>query len=535
MMIMNKKRYTVLLFIASGLLAALASCDRSHYDLKMASDSGIYLTIRDVKSIYQGQDIKLGKDIDKIYGTVISDAASGNIPRGYLVIQQGPAGIAIALKDSSGKMSFVPGDSVTVNIEGASLIKENGNMMISGPSLSDVTKLGKGSPIKPTPVLLEALVNHFDTYNETLIKVAAADIVPTPAAEETYSGSKGLSDGSTGPGQIHLYTFPGSALADSLALSNASYTGIAMYGNAPASTDSLEKQLWLRNYSDISNTSIPLTSDIIITGIMADPRGSDEKVKGNVTNYSTGVTIVHKGGYEYIQLMALKDIDFSKTPYSVVVCTNGAATSKGWAEGGKTTFKFNLTQGSATQGTFFYVGSAAKVIAGYWPDGLSTDISGANWIRAIQVDLGNTSKVAGDGFGNSTTGLLSNSGPADGVAVFKGTEVTGSTVPVDAVFFNSPVGAALNGGNGYLIPASSDLYSAVNKKTGAKQPLFGEGTNTFVVEGGTGGDDSQFMQMGGVLSQNGWIVTRHPTIEVLNRTSPLSAIEDGGGVTFFRK
>jgi hypothetical protein len=76
MMIMNKKRYTVLLFIASGLLAALASCDRSHYDLKMASDSGIYLTIRDVKRIYQGQDIKLCKDIDKIYVTVISDAAS---------------------------------------------------------------------------------------------------------------------------------------------------------------------------------------------------------------------------------------------------------------------------------------------------------------------------------------------------------------------------------------------------------------------------------------------------------------------------
>jgi hypothetical protein len=38
--------------------------------------------------------------------------------------------------------------------------------------------------------------------------------------------------------------------------------------------------------------------------------------------------------FEYVEFRVSKNIDFSVTPYSVVVCNNGTATSAGWISGG---------------------------------------------------------------------------------------------------------------------------------------------------------------------------------------------------------
>jgi len=230
--------------------------------------------------------------------------------------------------------------------------------------------------------------------------------------------------------------------------------------------------------------------------------------------------------------MALEDIDFSETPYSVVTCNNGTATENGWAEGGTRTFKFDLTEGFAAKGTFFYVGSPSKVICAYWEEGLSTDISDANWIRTIAVQSAQADSITGDGFGLQNSSFLGNSSPADGIAVFSGTEVTPTTVPLDAIFFNPPAGAALNGSNGYLIP-KSDLYNPENPETGEPQPLFGEGSNTAAVVGA--GEDNHFAILGGVISDDGWIIPRNPSTLILSRTSQLEDIESGPGVTVYKK
>src|SRR5699024_9139477 len=239
-----------------------------------------------------------------------------------------------------------------------------------------------------------------------------------------------------------------------------------------------------------------------------------------------------------MQFMALKDIDFSVTPYSVVVARDGVyrVTPAGWAEGGSTTFKFNLTKGTVEKGSFFYVGSASKVIAGYWPKGKSTDISDANWIRALEIQLGDSDATAGDGFGRSTTALLANTSLAVGLAVFEGTEITSTSVPIDAVFYNEPDESfPLDLDNSYLIPEQSDLFNAVNSETGENQPYYGIGTNNFVVSEKVAGDESNWIKMGGIVSSDNWLEKRNPSRVKLNRTSKLSDIEDASGVTFFRK
>jgi len=253
-------------------------------------------------------------------------------------------------------------------------------------------------------------------------------------------------------------------------------------------------------------------AQIIITGMMIDPVGGD-------------------GGYEYIQLMATEDIDFSVTPYALVRCVNtgtlGSVTADGWAAGGVRTFKFDLTKGKAAKGSFFYVGGEKKRIVGYWQKNQSTDISEkaenianrGNWIRAIKYKGAADGTVVGDGFGEKTDGLLPN-GSANpvGIGVFAGTGVTGASVPIDAVFVAtaSPISAtsliaSYNAalGVGYLVP-ENDLYTLKKSK------YFGDGGNTdaFLYPSAKGvgleKDSGQFLMLGGIYNsaKKKWYVSR---------------------------
>jgi hypothetical protein len=189
-------------------------------------------------------------------------------------------------------------------------------------------------------------------------------------------------------------------------------------------------------------------SQIAISGYMANPGGTDAP-------------------YEYVQLIATENIDFSVTPYTVVWLNNGSATANGWVEGGTKSYSFVLSSGTVSLGDVFYVGGDGKLISGSG----STDISSLTWIRAI-----NTGTADGDAFGSkSTSGSLGNGGSnADGIGVFDGVLTTSDNTkkPIDCVFFGTGVGGALSGSNGYPV-ADNDLYNS-------SQGLFGEGTNTFL-------------------------------------------------------
>src|SRR5690606_33927054 len=117
--------------------------------------------------------------------------------------------------------------------------------------------------------------------------------------------------------------------------------------------------------------------------------------------------------YEYIQLMATKDLDFSVTPFAIVTTNNAGANTPtgypvdGWATGGLRTYKIDLTSGTVTKGEYFYVGANKNI----WGSG-STDMSSSKWFQKMYAT------DDGDGFGTKTTNLLANSGNAAGIAVF---------------------------------------------------------------------------------------------------------------------
>ncbi|MFA7274968.1 MAG: choice-of-anchor I family protein [Crocinitomicaceae bacterium] len=148
--------------------------------------------------------------------------------------------------------------------------------------------------------------------------------------------------------------------------------------------------------------------------------------------------------YEWVELVATQNIDFSLTPYSIVVSNNGNATALGWVQGGSITYGFEINTGSVLAGDVVYVGGSLMAPTG------------------TQLRVINTLTTNGDGFGNSGSGPFGNGGGnADGIAVFSQSisSITASSVPSDAVFYGTAIGgASLNATDGYQLPIN-DLYN----------------------------------------------------------------------------
>jgi hypothetical protein len=254
-------------------------------------------------------------------------------------------------------------------------------------------------------------------------------------------------------------------------------------------------------------------AQIIITGVMADPSGTDAST-------SVGVK-----AYEYAQFKATQNIDFSVTPYSVVFLYETTSTplpDLGWASGSQgLTFQFSLTSGTVSKGEFFYVGGDGQKIWG----SNSTDISSSKWIRSIDY-----AKVAGDNSNGAVkTALLGNSTRANGIAVFSGTNVLESSVPLDVIFFGS------GGSNHYSAGPPEKGYRITNNDFFAVSAgeFFNKGTNINTIALSAAGDLGKFIKFGGDFNSttSTWNSPRVATLVTLTNASTISDIETGIGIT----
>lgn len=540
---MKRNIYIIISLLLTG--TALTSCFKEPVLTPAVPTRNLSVSL--VRNLYKGTNIALNEQnvgVTPLAGTIISDAASGNIAQGKFVIVQTKdsvtAGITVAVKNLQA-INFVPGDSIVFDIRGATLSRDNGSLEIQDVNAATIFKVRSRCAVEPVSLTLTQLSANFDTYESMLVQITAADLIPIDGGNN-YNGSKKLDDGSVAT-DINLYTFPTASFASENIPGNADFLGIPTYaGNV--------KQLRIRNTGDVSNTSIPHHSAILITGFMSDPTGTD-----------IPVTTGYLGGFEYVQLMATEDINFAATPYSVVFSRNAPSSTSpenGWATGGTRTFKLNLTSGTAAKGTFFYVGGPEKRIAGsVSADEKSTDISEtapisanrANWIRTKVMGNGSNSATVllGDDFGGSSTDWLYNqSSYLAGIAVFKGTSVTNTTVPIDAIFYGDSGYASFRlfdatASTGYLVP-NNDWYNAIVNNE--PQAYYKQGSNTYLYGGvQPSANVSNWAFLGGVYSLNAhaWIAQRSisytallPSGKPVN-TPQLADIETGIKVTKLRE
>ena len=299
-----------------------------------------------------------------------------------------------------------------------------------------------------------------------------------------------------------------------------------------------------KNVSQVQIVKLIHNSDIVITGMMVDPKGTDCPKKGQVS----GGGVAHLGGYEYIQLLALKDINFDTTPYCIITGMNATnpndatypAAVNGWVQsmGGssKTTYQMNLTSGSVKKGQFFYVGGYSRAIASYYNNWVSVTVEPDRWwafdFYYKPGDNGNGAAKGGSGIFNNLNGDKITNVP-DGVAIFKGINIDKNSIPQDCVFYGGA--SPIRKEDRYLI-TDNDLYSTVNA-SGEPQPYFGDGTNTWFAKQGFHDDGCYFM-MGGSVSPTEWVKPRTGKAIRLNcakgaNSVSISDIESSEGVTKF--
>ena len=506
--------YIFLLFFAF----IWAGCKKENYPGGVISP---YISLFDVRELHKGSDITLTTEnmygSDKITGVVVSDYTQGNMPPGLLILQDKRRlsqlrGITIPIGADAAK--YVSGDSVIVTVAGGLLTRANGMLQITNVPASAVTKVSSSKVIPPNRVTSSAILANPSIYESTLVTIVKGGFDPLPTPTDKYAGDKILNDGFN---NITLHTEPGATFANSGLPVSANFYGIVF--NTAAADGTLTPQIRIRKTDDVQLLSSTVSiTPIVISGFINDVSGGD-------------------GNYEYIQLLATRDIDFAITPFSVVVTNNAGASTpggfpaNGWATGGGSvavgstaattfrTFKFNLTSGTAKKGTFFYVGGSNKLING----ASSTSMASSNWIRSF-----NYTTTDGDGLGIRNGGFFANSGNAFGMAVFAGTAVTKDSEPIDVMFVSTGGMLYLAGPppQGYKI-TNTDFYDVVNPLTLQAQPYYRQGANTLSLSYTTPGDQGFYYKLGGIYNARlgRWVKARSQSIIQLTKTSTINEIE----------
>jgi Family of unknown function (DUF5689) len=303
------------------LLLLLVGCDKDgNYPGATVSP---YIAIFDVRDLYKGNDVAL--TVDKLYGSskitgvVVSDHSGGNMPAGLVMLQDRRRlselrGIAVDLGGAAD--DYVPGDSLIININGGVLKRVNGILQITSVNPSAVTKVAAGKTIPVNRVTSAQVTANPGKYESTLIVIVKGGFNPAPAPTDVLSGDKLLNDGF---GELILQTNSTASFANEPVPFLANFYGVVVMKET--NDKSLIPQLKMRKKEDVVILSSTISvAPVIITGFISDVAGSD-------------------GNYEYMQFMATRDIDFSVTPFSVVVTNNANASTptgfpvNGWATG----------------------------------------------------------------------------------------------------------------------------------------------------------------------------------------------------------
>jgi len=513
-----KNRYLYIYIIAA--IFAFAGCKK--HDFAAGTVSTITY-IEDVRSLYKGTDLIIDKEsltgAGSITGVVISNVDSGNVPPKTVVIQSTRKGrirgLVLNLENAS---SYKPGDSLLIKVEGSSLKRVKGSLQISGLTDASIAKISSNNRINIQTASSYNIGLKPDEYESTLVQIKSGLVNPLPTFGDNFIGDKSVVNGAD---SIILHTEATANYANTAIPAGATFTGIVFINNEIPNRTPI--QLWPRVSTDITERVAPPNPNgpglgsfpVIITGIVADAKGGD-------------------GNYEYIQFRATKDIDFAKNSLSVITCTNagtaapyaGTAPAGGWATGGGRTYKFNLTSGKVAKGEFFYVGGSNQRING----ANSTSLSTSKWIRSIAYVTND-----GDGFGSKNGGIFPNSGNAGGVAVFEGTIISETSVPLDVVFFGGTGKTTLYNAvdnYGYRI-VKNDHYDIVDPATSTAQPFFFQGTNQYIIPHAAIADLGLFLKLGGSFNATTktWTTARGAVYYQMSLTTPVSEIESGADVT----
>lgn len=277
------------------LLLGMAACIKKNENPATGTPSPL-TSIATLRNVYKGEDVTINTAMlagaVSVRGVVISDHSGMNLPAGYVVLQNtargSTAGMILSM-DAAKAQSYVPGDSLEVNVEGLSLVNRNGALLLDNVTADRVVLIASGAKVKVTQVSVSALTAEFAKYESTLVEVTA-DVKPVPQPGDTYEGNKQLSDGKDS--SLVLFTTSGASFAGDGVPASATFRGIAGYYNAAAhSRDAALKRITLRTKTDVTFASGPLYN-----GYPEDFESPDAAQKGSYNMTATDNNLALKTG-----------------------------------------------------------------------------------------------------------------------------------------------------------------------------------------------------------------------------------------------
>lgn len=225
---------------------------------KLGEETYVY----EVCDLYHGKEVTLGKNsmggAHYISGIVISDPSGTNLPAGHMFLQgtdsKKQRGLAFSMDANDAVYrSLKMGDAIKIDVEGTTLTRKNGILMVQGLAGEQIKIIEQGTKVEPKSISVSSLAVDFSKYENMLVCVNAA-ISPLPPQDETLAGIHTLGDGS---GQtIELKVDDSADFSSSRVMPSAQYTGICVYG------PNGEKQLKMQFDSDMSFGCGPLYTKV---------------------------------------------------------------------------------------------------------------------------------------------------------------------------------------------------------------------------------------------------------------------------------
>ncbi|MGH1336119.1 MAG: DUF5689 domain-containing protein [Aureispira sp.] len=195
-----------------------------------------FITVGAVRSLFASGTTTV-PTATSVGAIVISDQAAGNITGRNLVIQQ-TNGSGIVLRLDANNTTLNMGDSITVDIAGATLSEFNGLLQISNVPNANAVLISSGNTMTPRVATITDILANAEPWESTLVKINGATIA---GGTGTYSGGTTVTDAT---GSIDMFTRGGSTFAGNpLPTGTVNITAIVSEFNA--------YQINIRNAADV--------------------------------------------------------------------------------------------------------------------------------------------------------------------------------------------------------------------------------------------------------------------------------------------
>lgn len=219
-------KYTLYSLLASSCFLTVSCFEDYKEEIidHVNEEASIYV----LRSNYKGQDLKIStstlEGANTVGAVVVSNHENNNLPANTIALQSNwrgkSRGILLEVADSK-QYSF--GDSIRMELIGATLSGTNGSLTIKDLSAQKISLISKGNIKNYTAVAISSLEKNPGDFESTLISVTA-DVDPEPTKDAILAGEHTLLDGEQK--KIILATNKDAAFANESLSPSATFQGL---------------------------------------------------------------------------------------------------------------------------------------------------------------------------------------------------------------------------------------------------------------------------------------------------------------------